>query len=38
MIFIVVFIITFFASIFALPIVLGGLTVVNFYPTVNEGR
>src|ERR1700747_2222512 len=38
MIFIVVFIITFFFSIFALPIVLGGLKVINFYTTVNEGH
>src|ERR1700740_1583761 len=38
MIFIVVFIVTFFVSIFALPIVLGGLKVINFYTTVNEGR
>src|SRR6201998_4239785 len=38
MIFIVAFIITFFVSIFALPIVLGGLKVINFYTTVNEAR
>jgi regulator of protease activity HflC (stomatin/prohibitin superfamily) len=38
MIFILAFIITFFFSIFALPVVLGGLLLVNFYTTVNEGQ
>ncbi|MBV8216579.1 MAG: SPFH/Band 7/PHB domain protein [Verrucomicrobia bacterium] len=38
MIFILVFIITFFVSIFALPIVLGWLKLISFYTTVNEGQ
>ncbi len=38
MIFITVFIITFIASWLTVPIILGGLKLINFYTTVNEGR